>query len=116
MVVEELREEHFAAGDIVMQQGQAGDKFCVIERGRVSISVESDGVDTLVNERGPGEYVGEVALLRDVLRTATVRALTDLALLSLPRQGFDRLLAGSSYVSGRFARGAGRRVHRTVSV
>ena len=48
----------------------------VIESGRVQVSVAQDGEEKVVAERGPGEYVGEIALMLKVPRTATVRALT----------------------------------------
>ena len=63
-----------------MRQGEPGDTFYVIQSGRVEVVVARGGTETVVDRFGPGEYVGEIALLQKVPRTATVRALTELRL------------------------------------
>ena len=79
------------AGTQIMREGDAGDRFYVIAEGTVAIT--SDG--RLLAERGPGAYVGEIALLRDVPRTATVTAATDTRLLALEREDFLAAITGS---------------------
>jgi predicted MFS family arabinose efflux permease len=79
-----------AAGDPVFAQGDRGDRFYAIESGRAGVSV--DGAET--NELGPGEFFGEIALLRDVPRTATVRALDDLRLYAVERDDFIASVTG----------------------
>ena len=80
-----------AAGDDVVTQGDAGDAFYVVGAGR--LEVIEDG--RRVRELGPGEPFGEIALLLDVPRTATVRALTPTRLFRLDRDGFDDLVRHS---------------------
>ena len=82
----------------------------MIESGRVETSVRQDGVERVVAQRGPGEYVGEIALLMQVPRTATVRALTEVQVLALDREDFDRLVAGHLYLSRGLEREASRRL------
>jgi len=78
-------------GDVLMEQGAVGDDFYAIASGRVSIVVDGDAVDT----ESAGGYVGEIALLFDVPRTATVVAYTPVRAFRLDRAGFDRLVAGT---------------------
>jgi CRP-like cAMP-binding protein/Zn-dependent protease len=76
-------------GDVLMEEGAVGDDFYAISAGQVSIRRGGDQVATA----GAGEYVGEVALLFDVPRTATVVAYTPVRAFRLARDGFDRLVA-----------------------
>ncbi len=76
-------------GDVLMEEGAVGDDFYAISSGRVSIQRD----DVQVATAGAGEYVGEVALLFDVPRTATVVAYTPVRAFRLDRNGFDRLVA-----------------------
>ena len=71
-------------GDAVITEGDAGDRFFVIDRGRVEVT--RDGLH--LRELGPGEWFGELALLRDVPRTATVTAETAVALWTVERDTF----------------------------
>ena len=62
---------HYAPGQPIMTQGEEGDTYVMVESGRVLVSI--DGAPS--HEQGPGDGVGEIALLRSVPRTATVTAL-----------------------------------------
>jgi CRP-like cAMP-binding protein len=91
----QLEAEAYAPGEALITQGEVGDAFYVIESGRVEISVAKEGEEKVINERGPGEYVGEIALLLNVPRTATVRAATAVQALALRRDDFERLVTGN---------------------
>ena len=75
---------HYGAGEEIIRQGEAGDRFYVISSGEVE--VYEDGL--FARRESVGEHFGEIALLRDVPRTATVVAKTDVGLLSLERDDF----------------------------
>jgi MFS family permease len=81
---------HVEAGREIVREGEAGDRFYVIESGEVE--VVKDG--KVINEEGPGEFFGEISLLRDVPRTATVRAKTDVELRALERDDFIAAVTG----------------------
>jgi MFS family permease len=93
-----------------VSQGEAGRQFYVIAEGRAA--VEIDGAES--RELGPGDFFGEIALLRDVPRTATVRALEPLRLYAVERDEFiaavtghaPTLAAAESVVTSRFPAGA----------
>ena len=77
-------------GQPVFSQGDHGDRFYAIESGRAAVDVDGAQTRTL----GPGDFFGEVALLRDVPRTATVRALDDLQLYAVERDDFIAVVTG----------------------
>jgi CRP-like cAMP-binding protein/Zn-dependent protease len=78
-----------APGDAIVTQGEGGDAFYVIVSGRADVLRDGAVVDSAVS----GTYVGEVALLRDIPRTASVVARTPMRLFRLDREGFDLVIA-----------------------
>ena len=76
--------ESVSPGSAVCVQGEPGERFYFLERG--TARVVRDGMD--VATLGTGDFFGEIALLRDIPRTATVEAVTDLDLLVLERGPF----------------------------
>jgi MFS family permease len=85
-------EKQMKAGDEIVQQGERGDRFYVIDSGSVDVLVDGLPTTTL----NSGDYFGEIALLRDVPRTATVRAREDGLLLTLTHDAFVPAVSGYS--------------------
>lgn len=79
------------AGDVIIREGDESDRFYVIESGNVRVTA-ADG--RLLREEGPGDYFGEIGLLRDVPRTASITAADDLVLLALERDDFLGAVTG----------------------
>ena len=79
------------AGKDVFQRGDPGDNFYVIATGEADVAAEPEPV-----RLQSGDYFGEIALLRDVSRTATVTARTDLELYALGRDAFVASVTGNA--------------------
>jgi MFS family permease len=79
-----------AAEQVVVSRGEAGRHFYVIAAGRAAVELDDGGT----KELQPGDFFGEIALLRDVPRTATVRALEPLRLYAVERDEFIAAVTG----------------------
>ncbi len=80
----------FGPGEPLMRAGDVGDRFILIDSGTVEVEAAGAPVRTI----GPGGYCGEIALLRGVPRTATVRAITDVTAFGLRGQDFIAVVTG----------------------
>jgi MFS family permease len=81
---------HVRAGDWVIREGERGDRFYVVDTGGLEVEIAGRAV----RRQGPGSSFGEIALLRDVPRTASVRAVTDARLFALERDVFLSAVTG----------------------
>jgi hypothetical protein len=88
----ELRPHRFSPGTAVMREGDPGEEFHVIASGSASVTVRNSPRPPL----GPGDCFGEIALLRDVPRTATIIAAEELHTLALRREEFLAAIAASA--------------------
>ena len=87
-IAAQMKREKHPAGATIIRQGDLGDKFYVVRNGSVEVSKTKDGrSDTMVN-LGPGAFFGELALLRDEPRAATVIATEPVELLTLSKEIF----------------------------
>jgi len=77
-------------GTEIVRQGDHGDRFYVIDSGEVDVSVNGEDAGTM----GAGDHFGEIALLRDVPRTATVTAKSEVSLHALERDEFLSAVTG----------------------
>jgi predicted acylesterase/phospholipase RssA/CRP-like cAMP-binding protein len=88
----ELEPVHLPAGAILFRQGDARDAMYIIVSGRLVVTLrDPSGSEVAVNERGPGQTVGETGLIAGGPRSNTARALEDADLLRLSTAGFGRL-------------------------
>jgi MFS family permease len=78
------------AGETIFRQGDHGDRFYIVDSGEVEIEIDGREANVL----GPGEHFGEIALLRDIPRTATARARKETQLYALERDAFLGAVTG----------------------
>jgi predicted acylesterase/phospholipase RssA/CRP-like cAMP-binding protein len=95
-VVDRVDWRRLEAGEVLFHQGDVADAAYFVVGGRVSVHiVNDDGEERLVAELGRGEVVGELGLLDQAPRTATVRAVRDTTLASFSSVTFEELVATS---------------------
>lgn len=92
-IADMLTRQELAAREVIIRQGDQGNRFYIIERGKVQVwQKREDGLEEIVNSLGPGQSFGETALVTDQPRNATLVAETPTVLLSLGREDFDALV------------------------
>jgi CRP-like cAMP-binding protein len=91
-VAEIASEQHFTDGVAVVRQGDPGNELHVIAAGHVRVVVDRDGASSEVARRGPGDVVGEMALIGHETRSATLIAIGDVRTLVIAQPAFEALL------------------------
>jgi NADH dehydrogenase len=113
---EKVDRAHFEPGEAIVTQGEIGDKFYIIARGKVEVLREQDDARSVsLATLGPGEYFGEVALLKALPRTATVRALEPTDVLAMGRGDFAAVAQSLTLLRSTFQETAGTRLQSTRS-
>jgi CRP/FNR family cyclic AMP-dependent transcriptional regulator len=97
-----------ADGYTLMRQGEIGQEFFVIVEGRVRIERDGAAVATL----GPGDYLGEIALLDESPRSASAISEGAVKLLVITHQGFNSLIDSSSTIRTAIMQGIAARLRR----
>ena len=108
-IATELLLERMPADTTVFEKGDDGDKLYIVARGRAAV-IDDDG--DVVATLSDGEFFGELALLHDIRRSATVRTVTPCWFLTLTREKLETLLAGSPEVRDEIHRVAQLRAGR----
>jgi NADH dehydrogenase len=109
-----ISQEHFGAGEVIFKQGDHGDRVYIIMKGEVEIVGEQSGKgEVIFRTQGPGECFGELALISNAPRTATVRTLTSVNLLSMERGAFMAFVDHLPPVRKIFEQMAQERLERT---
>ena len=107
-IARDFRERTILAGTVVIRQGDDhGMGFFVVAEGEVIVSI--DGQE--LNRLGPGGYFGEVALISDRVRTATVTAATDVRLLVMMLTDFRAFVRGDADVAWKLLEHVGMLLH-----
>ncbi len=94
-VLPRIENRRVTSGETIIEEGAEGNEFYLVRAGSVAVSKQIDGKEEVVAKLGAGEYFGEIALLKSIPRTATVRAEVDTEVYVITTEDFSRLLSGS---------------------
>ena len=106
LILSRTTELRFKAGDVLTREGDRGHEFLVIVDGQANVLIGGQKIATL----GPGEFFGELALLDDGPRTATVVAETDLVAEVSSQREFNDLIEGAPHLAKKLLVGLARRL------
>ena len=94
-IASSMRERRFKAGDTVTQEGAGGVGFFVVEEGEADVTVGGEAKGSV----GPGQYFGEIALINESPRTATLTARTDMLCYGMTPWDFRPLVESNSTIA-----------------
>ena len=109
-----LTTQHLAAGQVLFTEGEPADSFCIVQSGTLAVTTVIGGEERELGRLFAGEFLGEIALLSDTTRTATVRAVSDAVLLRLAAEDFGQLVADHPGLQTAIADAAARRQARSL--
>jgi CRP-like cAMP-binding protein len=89
-IVNAFHHKNFASSEYVFKQGDKGDEFYIIRNGEVGVFIQKKSKP--IAKLSIGEFFGEIALLRNVARTASIKTLTETETLALSREALQSLL------------------------
>jgi CRP/FNR family transcriptional regulator, cyclic AMP receptor protein len=106
-IAEAMNDYSFESGRAVVTEGAGGAGFFVIEEGKAKVTVEGGDVRSL----GPGDYFGEIALIADAKRSATVTAETPIRCWGLTSWAFRPIVKNNSSIAWKLLQALARLVH-----
>jgi HD-GYP domain-containing protein (c-di-GMP phosphodiesterase class II) len=107
-------EKHYAAGEAIVEENEAAERFFIIEKGKIQIVKRfEDGTQLVLGVHSDGEFFGEMALLDEGPRSATVQALDATVVLEIARQDFETLIYKSPVLAYSIMRELSSRLRET---
>ena len=96
IVIDAMDTRDFKNGETIIQEGEKGDVLYVVEEGKLACSKVLSGKDTHLKDYNPGDVFGELALLYNAPRAATIKASSDGLLFELDRNTFNNIVKEAS--------------------
>ncbi len=87
-VAQKMDEESFEGGEIIIREGDVGDKFYLLKEGEAIVSTKKDNQDQILTTKKAGQFFGEVALLKEQKRNASIRAKDKVTAYTLSKNNF----------------------------
>lgn len=111
------KERHYLRGEVIVREKTMTDSFCIIKSGKVEVTKRfSDGDEMILTLMGEGDFFGEMALLDQGPRSATVRAISETVVLELSSRDFEKLLHDAPDLAFSIMRELGKRLRDTGSL
>ena len=110
LVANIAREEWYPANTAIFHQGEEGNVMFVIVEGRLQVVMTANGTEQVLAERGPGDFVGEMAVIESARRAATLHTQSDVRVLAIDGETFKRILRERPDVSFAVLRNISRRL------
>lgn len=115
-VATQFRMERFDKDEDVVTHGEIGGKFYVIQSGSADVVIPENGSEKVIGTLRPQDFFGEIGLLFEVPRTATVRATEPLTVFALNRTDFLELVGGNPFTRGRLSKVSEQRTRELEAV
>jgi class 3 adenylate cyclase len=114
LLANRIKVAEYQPGQIVFHMGEMGGTFYIIEAGEVEVLAPDIGDQPagIINRLGPGNFFGEIALLRAIPRTATIRVVKPTRLLTISREDFDSVVRKYPSIAHDLAETSGLRLLR----
>src|SRR5207302_6300063 len=104
----------YRKGSVIFEQGDDGDSLYIMASGRAKVAIkDEEGREKILSVYGEGDCFGEMALLSDQPRSATVTVVGDAEALRLPKEAFERFLASNLNVMRQFVNLMSKRLAET---
>jgi small-conductance mechanosensitive channel len=118
LLASSIKSRQFGKGEVLMHEGDEGDRFYILRKGTVEIFAQGRGGQPLkhildIADTSSENFFGEIALLTGAKRNATVRATTDLDVWEISRDAFAKLFRARPEAGASVAEVAGRRATQT---
>ena len=115
-LAQRMQSEAVGAGHLIVKEGDEGDRFYVIARGKCEVHTSGvHGERLRLAVLGDGDYFGEIALIKHGPRTANVQSITPAILLSLSKVDFEKLLSKAPEIRSRLEAACERRMHELAN-
>jgi CRP-like cAMP-binding protein len=115
LVANIAREEWYPANTAIFHQGEEGNVMFVIVEGRLQVVRTVQNIEQTLAERGPGEFVGEMAVIESAPRVATLRTQSDVRVLAIDGETFKGILRERPDVSFAVLRNISRRLREVTA-
>lgn len=106
----------FSAGDVLFREGEPGDHMYVIQSGAVRITKNVAGADRVIAILGPGEFLGELAILNDKPRVATATVIDDARCLVIEAKTLETMVTRSGEIAMRLIKKLAKRIDSADSL